>query len=206
MDNDGDDALVFKTRTTPFYPDYTTSYSGDVYKGIFTNQLFSSGTYYSVGSPAEQTIPLNGIDHKFFFQNWKYDPDNYSLQYSSSNQTAVVFKTSDAIVTANLKGQLISNEGNGFSGNGQRKIVRDISGYYHSVYSSQGGVWYTKSTTTNFDGTWTEDLELFSAYTKNPSIDVDANNNIAVIAELGDETTTEIVLYRSDGPSIETVW
>ncbi|MFZ1517839.1 MAG: hypothetical protein WAU11_03645 [Ignavibacteriaceae bacterium] len=197
MDSDGDDALVFKTRTSPFYPDYTTSYNGDVYKGIFANQLFSSGTYYSVGSPTEQTIPLNGIDHKFFFQSWKYDPDNYSLQYSSSNQTGVVFKTSSAIIAANLKGQLISNEGNGFSSNGQRKIVRDNSGYYQCVYSSLGKVWYTKSTTTNFDGNWTQDAEIFGSVSKNPSMDVNGND-FAIVAELQDGNDAAVFLYRND--------
>ena len=163
---------------------------------------------YSVKVDAEQPIILAGGDHKFYFQNWSYDPAKISLQSPSSNQTGVVFKSSDpTTLTANLKGQLVSSEGNGFSGNGQRKIVRDNSGYYHCVYSSLGKVWYTKSTTTNFDGTWTEDVDVFgSVYdnAKNPSIDF-YNNQIFIVAEIWAYGEAAIGLYRSDGPSIESV-
>ena len=49
-------------------------------------------------------------------------------------------------------------------------------------------------------------MDVFGGYNaKNPSIDVDANNNIAIVAESGDETGTEIVLYRSDGSPFEYV-
>ncbi|MFN3874246.1 MAG: peptidase S8, partial [Ignavibacterium sp.] len=37
-----------KQRTSPFYPDYTTSYNGDVYKGVFLNQEIA---------PTNPTIP-----------------------------------------------------------------------------------------------------------------------------------------------------
>ncbi|MCC7515685.1 MAG: hypothetical protein IT212_13430, partial [Bacteroidia bacterium] len=60
----------FKNQTSPFIPDYTSSYNGDVYKGIFTNQQFNSGTYYSVGSPAEQLITVNGQSRKFYPFSW----------------------------------------------------------------------------------------------------------------------------------------
>lgn len=38
MDNNGADKLEFKSRTSPFYPDYSTSYNGDIYQGVFIGQ------------------------------------------------------------------------------------------------------------------------------------------------------------------------
>lgn len=209
--NGGMDQSIFHNRTSPFIPNTTTPYeNGKKYNGVFLDQSGPGNnwqdTYYSVGSPSEQTIPLNGNDHKFFFQSYTYDPNKISLQYPSLNQTGVVFKTSDAIVTANLKGQLISNEGTGFSSNGQRKIVRDNSGYYHCVYSSLGKVWYTKSTTTNFEGNWTQDAEIFlnNSYDKNPSIDVNGTD-YALVAELQDGNYSSVFLYRSETSSLDEV-
>lgn len=61
MKQTGDDALIFKTRTSSFYPDYSTNYNGDVYKGVFLNQQIESGKpYYSVGAPLTQEINLGG--------------------------------------------------------------------------------------------------------------------------------------------------
>ena len=205
----GPDALQFRLRTSPFNPDYNTVFQngndpGQSYKGVFLNQSgppFWSPPFYSVKVDLEQPVLLGSDYHKFYFQNWSYDPAKIILQYPSSNQTGVVFKSSDpTTLMANLKGQLVSSESNGFSSNGQRKIVRDNSGYYHCVYSSLGKVWYTKSTTTDFGGTWTQDVDVFSDISqnaKNPSIDF-YNNHIAIVAELWDGSGAAIGLYRSD--------
>ena len=183
----------FKLHTAPFRPDYTTSYSGDVYKGVFLNQLFQDGIYYSVNSPDMQPITVNGQTHKFFLQNWS--GTGVTFQSTGSPQTGVVFTSGSAVVTANLKGQLLSNEGSGFSSNGQRKIVRDNSGFYHSVYTSQNLVWYTKSTTTSFTGGWDKDEIMFSEVAaKNPSMDINGNI-LSVVAEVQDGSAASIYLY-----------
>ncbi len=65
----------FKSRTAPFYPDATTSYSGDVYKGVFLNQnpQFQQGIpSYSVKASQTQNINLGSPQgtRTFYFQNW----------------------------------------------------------------------------------------------------------------------------------------
>jgi hypothetical protein len=146
---------------------------GDVY----TLQTNSSGTF----------------GREWFFLNWENG--------STLNSRTEAITATNKNFTSNYKGKLTSNQSDGFSSNGQRKIVRDNSGYYHCVYSSLGKVWYTKSTTTTFTGNWLQDTELFlNTYTRNPSIDFDVNNNIAIVAESDDQTATTIILYRSDGP------
>ncbi|HMN50021.1 MAG TPA: hypothetical protein PKD67_12825, partial [Ignavibacteriaceae bacterium] len=60
--NRGMDAR-FKQRTSPFYPDYTTNYNGDVYKGVFLNQGITpqgqwQPPYYSVKANAVQDTNL----------------------------------------------------------------------------------------------------------------------------------------------------
>ena len=204
--NRGMDEAIFHDRYSSFYPNTSTTYeNGQKYNGVFLDQSGPQndweGSYYSVGSPTEQIIQLNGIDHKFFFKNWS--GTDVTFQSTSTAQTGAVFTSGSAAATANLKGQLISNESNGFSGNGQRKIVRDNSGYYHCVYSSQDVVWYTKSTTTNFDGNWTQDAEIFlnNAYDKNPSMDVNGND-FAVVAELQDGNYAAVYLYRNDSSPV----
>ena len=110
----GLDALKFRKRFSPFNPDYNYVFQNDndpsqSYKGVFLNQGLIQGQwtppYYSAKLDLEQTIPLSGTDHKFYFQSWNYDPAKISLQYPNSNQTGVVFKSSDqTTLTANLKG------------------------------------------------------------------------------------------------------
>ncbi|GBD90636.1 hypothetical protein BMS3Abin04_01353 [bacterium BMS3Abin04] len=48
MDNDGPDKLEFKSRPSPFNPDYTTSYNGDVYKGVFPGQNPQFNLHYAI--------------------------------------------------------------------------------------------------------------------------------------------------------------
>jgi hypothetical protein len=173
---------VLKSYSTPFVIQNGTS----SYGGVFLNQLIvSDKPYYSVNSPYLQPITVNGQTNKFFLQNWS--GTNVTFENTGSAQTGVVFTSGSAAVTANLKGQLLSNEGSGFSSNGQRKIVRDNSGFYHSVYNSQNLVWYTKSTTTDFTGEWIQDENLFFSISgKNPSIDVNGNI-ISIVAELTEQ-------------------
>ncbi|MEP0862290.1 MAG: S8 family serine peptidase, partial [Ignavibacterium sp.] len=105
----------FKQRQSPFYPDYTTSYNGDVYKGVFLNQnptFDPTLPIYSVKADAVQDIPLQqtGRTHKFYFQGWSASPQ-YSADFQDANalETPVVFKQEGATVQANLKGTQLSN-------------------------------------------------------------------------------------------------
>ncbi len=77
---------------------------------------------------------------KFYFQYW--DAANAVLQNDQSDLTGVVFNSSNAVVTATLKGQGISDDDEAFSSSGQRKFVKTDDGYLHYVYRSMGKIWY----------------------------------------------------------------
>ena len=159
MRNRGMDA-PFKPRTAPFCPDATTSYSGDVYKGVFLDQGGTGFTppYYSVQVPQTQNINLGSPQgtRTFYFQNW--NTTNATLQDANALTTGVVFNGATATVSANYKGHLLSNNSTGFSSNSQRKFISDVDGNKHLVYESQGNVWYTKST--NNGSTWQQEVKL----------------------------------------------
>ena len=160
-----------KDRPSPFYPDYSTSYNGDVYKGVFLNQPYTGNNpvYYSVKAISPQDIPLTqtGKTHKFYFQDWT--GSGVQFKYTTAQETPVVFTSGNAVVNANLKGHLLSDASLSFSGNGQRKLVRDSYGIYHAVYHTSTGIWYTRSATSDFNGTWTADKQV-TTYGANPSI------------------------------------
>lgn len=148
--NRGMDA-PFKQRPSPFYPDYTTSYNGDVYKGVFLNQgLDWQPPYYSVKADAVQDIQLQqtGRTHRFYFQNWSASPQG-SAEFQDANalETPVVFKQDGATVQANYKGTQLTGTTSGFSNSSQRKLVVTSypESYYHLVYASGGSVWYEKA-------------------------------------------------------------
>ncbi len=135
--NRGMDA-PFKQRPSPFYPDDTTSYDGDVYKGVFLNQSgppLWTPPYYSVGAISPQPVQIQHsinppvtLNHNFYFQNWSANPPG-SAEFQDANalQTPVVFKQEGATVQANMKGTQLSNEENAFANNGQRKFVRTLN-------------------------------------------------------------------------------
>ncbi|MFN3874165.1 MAG: hypothetical protein ACK4R9_14290 [Ignavibacterium sp.] len=149
--NRGMDA-PFKKRPSPFYPDYTTSYNGDVYKGVFLNQ---NSTFdptlpiYSVKADYVQNIPLQqtGRTHKFYFQRWDASPvGSATFQDSSALETPVVFNQENATVQANLKGTQLSNNPNAYSKGSQRKFIRITNGRLFSVYESMGNIYLERST------------------------------------------------------------
>jgi len=111
--NQGMDA-PFKQRTSPFYPDYTTSYNGDVYKGVFLNQDFRipNQPYYSVKADYLQTFNLSqtGRTHKFYFQGWSANPQNGAeFRFPNNLETPIIFKQQNTTVQANYKGTQLSN-------------------------------------------------------------------------------------------------
>jgi hypothetical protein len=176
MDNEGLDKLEFKNQTSPFIPDYTSSFNGDVYKGIFLNQTIDptnpQKAYYSVGSLSEQTISVNSQNRKFY--PFKWGGTGVTLQGEYWSETGIVFTSTNAVATATLKGQLMSNSTTGISSNSQRKMVRTDNGIYHVVYESMGNVFYTHSLTSNFDGEWAADMWFYD-HAKNPAIEYDGN-------------------------------
>ena len=150
----GLDALQFRLRPSPFNPDYNTTFPNDngqvqSYKGVFLNQDYNvpGNPYYSAKVELEQSVILGGDSHKFYFQGWSYDPNKISLQYPNSNQTGVVFKSSDpTVLTAKLKGSETTSSSTAYSNTSQSKFIKSPNGYLHSVYESQGDVWYERST------------------------------------------------------------
>ena len=144
--------------TSGWQPDFTTVYQQGpyAYNGVFLNQGWPNWEppYYSVKVNLTQDITLYstgnsaGRSHKFYFRNWSYDANKISLQTPGSNETAVVFKTSDAELSANLKGTNLSDDTKAYNTTSQRKIVKipDLDGTLHSVYSSNNRIWYEMST------------------------------------------------------------
>ncbi len=141
----------FKSRPSPFYPDFTTSYNGDIYKGVFLNQPIVAGKpYYSVKVDQFQDIPLTqtGKTHRFYFQKWDANPTNsVTFQNSNALETPAVFTLDGATAQANLKATQLSGISTGFSNSGQRKLIVTFypQSQFHQVYSSMNSVWYEKA-------------------------------------------------------------
>jgi len=125
---------LWRNRPSPFYPNYTTVFNNgsdpsQSYKGVFLNQTPDPNDpnipYYSVKAISPQDIPLTqtGKTHKFYFQDWT--GSGVQFKYTTAQETPVVFTSGNATVNANLKGHLLSDASLAFSGNGQRKLVRD---------------------------------------------------------------------------------
>ena len=238
--NRGMDDAIFWNRPSPFFPDYSTLYDGYTYKGAFLNQNQSFDPLlpnYSVKATSPQNIYLSqtGKSHNFYFQNWSYDANKASLQYPSSMETAVVFQTADAELSANLKGTQLSN-GGGITNASQRNFLRCDLNRLHLVYSSMGHVWYERSTNNGssweiMNGGKPFDISLGSY----PSIDYahsggSGHDNIVVtyldnyynviIAEyfqdgvkqfandVGDASSTSrpVIAYNSNGGRVLVVW
>ena len=175
MESTGNDALIFRSRTSPFYPNSTYTYeNGEKYNGVFLSKYpASTPSYYSVSVQATQTINLGGNlgSRNFYFINWTAtSSSDAEFQDANSTQTAVVFKNNNVTVQANLKGDLLSSSTTGFSSNSQNKIVRSDNGYLHLVYESMGSAWYTMST--NNGNNWSPELRVnpFGTTAKYPSI------------------------------------
>ncbi len=174
----------FKSRNSPFNPDYTTDFgNGDIYRGVFLNQDFNipGNPYYSVRAQQTQTIPFHGQDVTWYFQNWA--GNNVSIQYPNQLETGVVFKTNNSEVRAQYKGHLASNSPAVIAQNNQRKIVWDETFQkYHMVYEDNGAIYYTA--TTGPDNAWTPEILLASDpdyQFEYPSITVDDNGIVAVV-------------------------
>lgn len=158
------------SSTSPFRPDTITSYNGNKYFGVFTNQSGPPNwnpPYYSISFPS-QSISVGGTNHPLYFTGWT--ASGATLQNSASDTTAVVFTGSNATVTANVKGSLLSNVSTASGYGTQSKIVRDYQGNLNLVYQSAGEIWYTKST--NNGQTWSPEVRISAGddSARNPSI------------------------------------
>ncbi len=107
---------------------------------VFRDQLINpNNPYYSVRAE-DQTI---GGREAYFL---KWSGSGVTFQNSSARQTAVVFNSPNATVTANMKGHLVSNSATATAHNNGRRIVRDAANTLHAVYEDGGSIWYTHST------------------------------------------------------------
>ena len=172
--NRGMNDAIYYQRPSPFNPT-----NGGQYKGVFLNQDYNiqGNPYYKVKLDLTQDITLYntgnpaGRTHKFYFRNWSYDANKISLQTPGSNETAVVFKTTDAVLSANLKGTQLSDQTNAYNTNSQRKYVKTDNGYLHSVFESMGKVWYEVSSNNGVSWVLQNNGNPISTSGKQPAID-----------------------------------
>ncbi len=116
--NQGMDA-PFKNRPSPFNPDYTTSYDGDVYQGVFLNKnpQFQQGKpIYFVEAMQEQVISFNNEDILWYFQGW--NGTDVQFEHAEQTRTSVVFKQDGAVARAVYKGHLVSSTNRALRNNG----------------------------------------------------------------------------------------
>mgnify|MGYP003805339601 CR=1 FL=1 len=117
------------------------------YNGVFLNQWYdvTNNSYYTIRAP--QTVDFGGDIgiRPVYFLNWSYDANKVSVKYPNYNETPVVFKSGNAVITANLKASLISSSSSAFSNNSQRKFVRTQDGWLHMVYESEEHIWLEHS-------------------------------------------------------------
>ncbi len=178
---------IFRSRTSPYSPSTTS-----IYKGMFLNQQVIGGQpYYFVQAPT--TINLGGSigTRTAYLLNWSATPSNSaSFQNSASSSTGVVFKTTSAVVSANLKIQGLADNTNAISNPNQRKYI-NFDGTLYQVYESMNRVWLEKS---DDDGTsWS--IVNSSALdegpeAKNPSIDFVLGSSPAILITYQVKTTS----------------
>lgn len=183
--NRGTYGAIFQPLPSPFYPNHSTYYNGNIYKGIFLNQDYNDPDqpYYSIKEISPQPVTVQGVIRNCYFQSWTYDPDKISLQYPDLKETPVVFKTSDATLTANLKATQLSNNEEAYSNNSQRKFIRTPNGRMYIIYESMGYIWLERSTD---NGTTWELMHygkpIGNTLGKSPSMDYDPSGNLIVIS------------------------
>jgi len=173
----GDHWINFTSEYEP------TGKEGATEKGVFLDQLISSGTYYNIWA-GDQQINLGspiGV-RQFYLQNWT--STGADLQAFSHNHQKVVFTSPNAVVQANLKGQGLSNNQNAYLNNSQRKFVRTNDGVMYNLYESLNRVWLEKSTDNG--STWSiinNGNPLKNADSRNPSMCLTYYNGLIIVFE-----------------------
>lgn len=160
VDQSGNQPDSFLSFSSPYYP---KGKYGESSGGVFLNQIYNPNNpqfpYYSIRAPLTQTSYLmqTGQTHTFYFLNWSASPANSATfqqvvdNPSDYDQKAVVFNAANAIVSANLKGTQLSSNSQAYSSSGQRKFVQTSDGWLHTVYESNGHIWYEAKPP---DGDW----------------------------------------------------
>jgi len=171
-------AAPFKSRQSPFSPDDTTNYNGDVYQGVFLGQGYQNGTwnppYYSVKALSTQNSTAHGETVSYRFDRWGGTGVQY--QYPDNLETPVVFNSAGATAEARYKGHLASNTVTATGPNGSRVLVRSrikYDGYlygsgkkyiYFMAYADGGEIWYNKAETddqtTNSNFNWLSETKV----------------------------------------------
>ncbi len=195
--NDWFQSNQFISYTVPFE---IQNNSINSYGGVFLNQeIAQNKPYYSVKAEAVQDIYLShtGKMHKFYFQNWSASPQGSAdFQNVNSLETPVVFKQEGAVVSANYKGSLLSNDVNAISNTSQRKVIRTSNGHLHLFYVSMGKIWYEKSV--NNGTSWYAPKTINTAEEiKSFSID-NWNNKIYIASHLKDGGESGILIDMID--------
>ncbi len=146
--NQANDFLNYKVPFTPGEGDYL------YYNGVFLDQQPNPQDpkypYYSVSALSPQEINFGSTGtHKCYFQNWS--GTNVEISNPNSLETAVVFKSENSIVQANLKAVQLTNTKTTFDNSSQEKMIKTPDGTIHLVYQSLGKVWYEYC----INGVWT---------------------------------------------------
>jgi len=83
-------------------------------------------------------------------------------------------------VAAPLLRHLLTNNNQTLSDGSQRKLVRTGDGIYHLIYESLSAIWYTHSLTTDFNGTWSDEMGVELG--ENPSV-ANYGNTLKIVCE-----------------------
>lgn len=173
----GDHWINFTSEYEP------TGKEGATEKGVFLNQLISSGTYYNIWAGDQQINLGSPIGaRQFYLQNWT--STGADLQAFSHNHQKVVFTSPNATVQANLKGQGLSNSEEGYTSNSQRKFVRTNDGVMYNLYESLNRIWLEKSTDNG--ATWSiinNGNPLKNVDSRNPAMCLTYYNGLIIVFE-----------------------
>ncbi len=193
--NQGMDA-PFKNRPSPFNPDYTTSYDGDVYQGVFLNKnpQFQQGKpIYFVEAMQEQVISFNNEDILWYFQGW--NGTDVQFEHAEQTRTSVVFKQDGAVARAVYKGHLVSSTNRALRNNGQMKMIYSGNNYY-LVYEDNNRIYFTYSTDNG--QTWSKEFLVSYDVGENryPSISMNDNGDILIVWQYYYGTPQILARYR----------
>ena len=206
----------FKQRTSPFGPDYTTSYNGDVYQGVFLRQGYDVNTqtwtapYYSVKADQTQSTSEHGESVTWHFQNWS--GTDVTFQNAGAVETPVVFNAAGATAEAIYKGHLVSNKTTATGPNHSRVLARSLEKYdgylYGSgkkyicfmAYADGSEVWYSKAETddqtTNGNFDWLTETRVSDGQGGNYNPSVATRGNIAYFTWAQKVGNTWHIRYR----------
>ncbi len=134
--------------------------------GVFLNQPYTgiNPVYYSVQAIDAQQLTVNSKATIWDWAGWKYDPLEIDLESPTSKTTAVVFKTADATLTANMKGRRISDKPEATFANNSSKLTRHwadaITQKPWLVYEDRGNIYTAEQ---DAGSNWLKDVRIAAA-------------------------------------------